>query len=61
MLGNIDLHENVCHSYRARNVDDVAKVEVGRVLYLEIETEGNGEHDEQEVCGVHDVGAKRWR
>jgi phosphoribosylformylglycinamidine (FGAM) synthase PurS component len=61
MLGNIDCHEQVCHSYRTRNVTNVAKVEVGRVLYLKIEAEGDGEHDEQEVDGVHDVGAKKWR
>jgi hypothetical protein len=46
------------HPYRARNVADVAKVEVGGVLYLKIETEGNGEQDEQEMDGVHDVGTK---
>jgi hypothetical protein len=61
MLGNVDRHENVGHSYRARNVANGAKVEVGHVLYLKIETEGNGEHDKQEMDGIHDVGAKRWR
>jgi hypothetical protein len=37
-------------------------VEVGSVLYLKVEAEGDREHDEQEVDGVHDDGgAKRWR
>jgi hypothetical protein len=46
------------HPYRASNVADVAKVEVGSILYLKVETEGNGEQDEQEVDGVRDVGTK---
>jgi phosphoribosylformylglycinamidine (FGAM) synthase PurS component len=49
----------MCHPHPNGNVTDVRKVEVGSVLYLQVEAEGDREHDEQEVDGVHDGGAKR--
>jgi hypothetical protein len=58
VLCNVDRHEDMGHTYRARNVADGVKVEVGRVLYLKIETEGNGEQDKQKMDGVHDVETK---
>jgi hypothetical protein len=58
VLGDVDPHEDVGHPYCASNVTDVAKVEAGCILYLKVETEGDGEQDEQEVDRVHDVGTK---
>jgi hypothetical protein len=54
MPSDINRHEHVCHPHRTGNVTDVAKVEVGSVLYLQVEAKGDREHNEQEVDGVHD-------
>jgi hypothetical protein len=46
VLGDVDRHENVHHPHCTVYVADVMKVEVGCILYLEVETEGDGEQDE---------------
>jgi phosphoribosylformylglycinamidine (FGAM) synthase PurS component len=58
MSSDINPHENVGHPHRSGNVTNVAKVEVGRVFYLQVEAEDDREHDKQEVEGVHGGGAK---
>jgi phosphoribosylformylglycinamidine (FGAM) synthase PurS component len=46
MSGDINGHENIGHAHRSSYVPNVAKVEVGSVLYLEVEAENNREHGE---------------
>jgi phosphoribosylformylglycinamidine (FGAM) synthase PurS component len=58
MLSDINPHENVCQPHCSGDVTNVAKVEVGRVFYLQVEAEDDREHGEQEVEGVHGGGAK---
>jgi phosphoribosylformylglycinamidine (FGAM) synthase PurS component len=58
MSSNINGHENIGHAHRSAYVTNVAKVEVGRIFYLQVEAEDNREHGEQEVEGVHNDGAK---
>jgi phosphoribosylformylglycinamidine (FGAM) synthase PurS component len=58
MSSNINPHENMGNAHRSGDVTNVAKVEVGRVFYLQVEAEDNQEHGEQEVEGVHSDGAK---
>jgi phosphoribosylformylglycinamidine (FGAM) synthase PurS component len=48
----------VRHPHRSGDVTNVAKVEVGRVFYLQVEAEDDREHGEQEVERVHGDGAK---
>jgi phosphoribosylformylglycinamidine (FGAM) synthase PurS component len=58
MSSDINPHENMCHAHRSSDVTNVAKVEVERIFYLQVEAEDDREHDEQEVEGVHGGGAK---
>jgi hypothetical protein len=58
MSSNINPHENMGHAHRSGDVTNVAKLEVVRVFYLQVEAEDNQEHGKQEVEGVHGDGAK---
>jgi phosphoribosylformylglycinamidine (FGAM) synthase PurS component len=58
MSSNINPHENMGHAHRSNDVTNVAKLEVVRVFYLQVEAEDNQEHGKQEVEGVHGDGAK---
>jgi hypothetical protein len=58
MLCYVHSHEYVRHPHLVGHVSYVTEVEVGRVLYLQVETEVDGEHDEHEVKGIHDDGTK---
>jgi hypothetical protein len=40
-LGDINSHENMGHAYCSSNIPNVAKVEVGHILYLEVEADNN--------------------
>jgi hypothetical protein len=41
MSSNINGHENIGHAHRSSYVTNVAKVEVGRLFYLQVEAEDN--------------------
>jgi phosphoribosylformylglycinamidine (FGAM) synthase PurS component len=60
MLRDVYSNEYVGHPHHAGHVSDVTEVEVGRVFYLQVETEVDGEHDEHEVKGIQDDGTKMY-
>jgi hypothetical protein len=46
MSSDINSHENMGHAHRSSYIPNVAKVEVGCILYLKVEADNNLDHDE---------------
>jgi hypothetical protein len=46
--GDIDRHEDVSHAHRSRDISDMPKVEIRRVLDLEVEVVAEYQREQDE-------------